>query len=101
MTVDRFVVLILVFVAGFATASIVPNRNGRSPEPLDYSQPIKLVLTSNPSDPQCVEYVSHRVVVDGQGHDVRTFQPSENAEVWRVEMSGGRVVLFGTCRPFE
>jgi hypothetical protein len=99
MTVDRFVVLVLVFVAGFATASIVPNR--KTPEPLDYSQPIKLVLTSNPSDPQCVEYVSHRVIVDGQGHDMRAFQPTENAEVWRVEMSGGRVVLFGTCRPFE
>ena len=99
MAADRFIVLVLVFVAGFATASIVPKR--KSAEPLDYSQPIKLVLTSNPSDPQCVEYVSHRVVVDGQGHDVRPYQPSEDAEVWRVEMSGGRVVLFGTRRPFE
>jgi hypothetical protein len=99
MTVDRFVVLVLVFVAGFATASMVPNR--KAAEPLDYSQPIKLVLTSNPGDPQCVEYVSHRVVVDGEGHNVRPFQPSETAEVWRVEMSGGRVVLFGTRKPFE
>ena len=99
MRVDRFVVLVLVFVAGFATASIVPSR--KTPEPLDYSKPIKLVLASNPSDPQCVEYVSHRVVVDGEGHTVRPFQPAENPEVWRVEMSGGRVVLFGTRRPFE
>src|SRR5262245_16042547 len=100
MTVGRYVVLVLVFVAGFTVASVAPNRC-REPEPLDYSQPVKVVLTSNPHDPECMEYVSYRVVVDGQGRDVGPSPRDARAEVWRVEMAGGRVVLFGTRRPFE
>lgn len=100
MPVDRFVLLFLVFVAGYTMASIAPPRC-KEPEPLDFSQPIKVVHTSSLHDPENVEYLSHRVVVDGEGRDVGRGPHHESAEVWRVEMAGGRVVLFGTRRPFE
>jgi len=101
MTVGRFVFVVLVFAAGFITASVTPNRHGRESEPLDYSQPVKVVLASNPGDPECAEFVNHRAVVDGLGHDVGPSPRREGAEVWRIEMGGGRVVLFGTRRSFE
>jgi hypothetical protein len=101
MTIGRFVAVVLVFVAGFITAAVIPNRHERASKPLDYSQPVKVVLASNPGDPENAEFVSHRVVVDGEGHDVRPSPRRENAEVWRIEMAGGRLVLFGTRRSFE
>ena len=80
MPVGRYVVLVLVFAAGFTVASVAPTRC-KEPEPLDYSQPVKVVLTSNTHNPECMEYVSYRVVVDGQGRDVGPSPRNESAEV--------------------
>ena len=71
-TVRQFVVVALVFAAGFAMASIKSAEENASSQQLDFSEPDKVVLTSNSANPRSAEYSTHRVVVDGQGRDLGT-----------------------------
>ena len=79
MTVRQFVVVVLVFAAGFAMASIriaQENASSRAARLLRAGQGGAHIQLSQPEE---AEYSTHRVVVDGQGRDLGTCPRDDRA----------------------
>ena len=100
MSPCRFLLFSAVFTVGFATACLTSREEkNRQAEPLDVAAPVRIIRCTNPGLTSH-EYTPYRVVVDGEGRRVAD-APEGRAEVWRVDLANGRVVLFAVEKPAE
>lgn len=93
MTFRRFAVFAVVFAAGLAVGHVARPPVRVAP-PADYSQPIRVFRADNHPH---VLIKPHSVHIDGERVLVEI--PPAGADIWFVDIDGGRVVIAGTLIP--
>lgn len=93
MTIRRFLAFAAVLVAGFAVGHYT-----RKPavQPPSLAGPLTIFRVGQDGSP--AEIVPYRVVIDGRGEDLGPAPRDESAEIWRINLDGGRVVIFARRR---
>jgi hypothetical protein len=88
--------LVLVFAVGLAVGWVAKDSRRGSQPVAQFRGPIELRQVA-PLGPPAIDLAPYRVVIDGRAAEVAE-PPHGSSEAWRIDLDGGRVVIFAAAR---
>jgi hypothetical protein len=93
------VALIIGMGLGWSARACESTPRRSEPVASDYNQPVRVIRCNNPGLGS-MQFTPYRAIVDGNNAQLAD-SPAGKAEVWRIELRDGRVVLFATQQPID